>query len=197
MRWKTMVTVAVTLLVLVLPLAAQQQQAPETVKVAVIDGQRVVNESAPGQSIGERAEVAQQQWTERINQARQELDALMRQRQDQALTLNEEALARLNTQIEEKQVEIQRLQDDANRQLRNLSQQLMDELNTVLVPQVRRLAEREGYHLILDASRMQEMGLLYFASSLDVTDRFIEMVNLDAQSTGEPGPGFPAASVRQ
>ena len=153
---------------------APQAAAP---RIAIINGERVLAESSIGLSARERIESTATNWQEQINTLRAEADALNQQRQEQALTLNEVALARLNDQIEEKQVQLERMQDDARRELTRLEQQLTQDVNSRLGPLVDQLARREGYDLILDSSRAS--GLLFFSQAIDITDEFLALVNAD------------------
>ncbi len=176
MKLKTWIALALPLvivvsLVLALPLGAQQAT---TLKIAVINGDRVIEESNIGRIVSEQAQARADEWTTRIEAKQAELNDVARQRQEQALTLNEDALIRLDADVEQKNVELNRLRDDANRDLQALSAQYQGQINAALVPAVERLATSGGYDLILD-TRVQ--GLLYFSSALDVTDAFIAMVN--------------------
>ncbi|MFQ5742765.1 MAG: OmpH family outer membrane protein [Acidobacteriota bacterium] len=140
----------------------------------MINGDRVIAESNIGKTVSDQAQQKTDDWQARIDAKQVELDTMVRQRQEQALTLNQEALARMNSDIEERQVELQRMRDDAQRELQRLAQQLQAQVNGKLVPAVERLAQEDGYDLILD-SRMT--GILYFGSKIDVTERFIGLVN--------------------
>jgi outer membrane protein len=176
MKLKTWIALALPLVIvaslaIALPLGAQQVAVP---KIAVINGDRVIEESNIGQTVSEQAQSRADEWTTRIEAKQTELNNLARQRQEQALTLNEEALIRLDADIEQRNVELNRLRDDANRDLQTLSAQYQGQINAALVPAVERLAAAGGYDLILD-TRVQ--GLLYFSATLDVTDEFIAMVN--------------------
>ena len=91
------------------------------------------------------------------------------------MTLNEAALARMNQDIEEKQVRLERLNDDARRELQRLEQQITLDVNTQLGPLVERFAVDRGVDLILDSARMQ--GVLYYNTGRDLTDDFLAMVN--------------------
>ncbi len=171
-----------------LPAAAQgppeppgETPQPQTVAAAagyaVIDTRRVVAESEIGRGITERAEVAAAAWEDRVASGRLGLAALAQRRAEQALTLNESALAALNAEIDEKNVELRRLEEDARRELANLSQELIVELNTVLGPALERFAQERGFLLIFDSAAAAETGLLYWASEVDVTGDLITQIN--------------------
>ena len=83
-------------------------------------------------------------------------------------------MARIQSSVEQAQVDLQRLRDDAQRALNRMAEQAQARINERLVPAVEQLAAEAGYDLILD-TRMQ--GILYFASAIDETDRYIALVN--------------------
>jgi outer membrane protein len=163
---------------LALPAAAQTPGATtpqgQPLKIAVINGDRALAESNIGSAVQAQAQEAAADWDTRIRDKQAEIDALVAQAQEQRLTLTEEALARIQQQIEQLNVELQRLQDDAQRAMNRMAQDAQDQINAVLIPAVEQLATAEGYDLILD-TRIQ--GILYFADAIDATDEFIAMVN--------------------
>ena len=157
-------------------------QAGQSPTIALINGDRILEGSNIGRQARERLEAAAGQWQERINAVQQELERMTRQRQEQALTLNDTALARLNQDIEERQVTAERMNDDARRELARMEQQVTLDVNSQLGPMVERFATDRGYDLILDVSRTQ--GMLFFAVPLDVTDDFLAMVNAASPGSG-------------
>jgi Skp family chaperone for outer membrane proteins len=172
--------------------AAQDAAAPATqaaeqvrpLKIAVINGNRVIAESNVGKAVQAEGEAANRDWESRIGAKQTELDTLGRQVQEQRLTLTEDALARMNAQAEQIQVDLTRLRDDANRAMNRFTTDAQNRINAQLIPAVERLAAEAGYDLILDT---RVTGILYFADAIDATDRFIQMVN--AQGGGPPPPG--------
>lgn len=180
-------TAGLALLLLAVAGVAVAQQEPG-LTVAVIDNDRVLEESNPGKVARQRLEESANRWQQRIEQKRRELDDLQRQRQQQALTLSPEALRRLDAQIEEKQVEMDRLRADAQRDFNRLRDQVLGELEQELVPMVQRLAQENGYQIILNS---QTPGLLYFSTAIDATDQLIALINRTS-----PAPSGAAPSER-
>ncbi len=156
--------------------AGGAQVAPVT-DFAVIDTRRVVAESEIGRGIAERAEAAARDWDSRIAAGRQELTTLAQRREEQALTLSASALAALSAEIDEKGVALQRLEEDARRQLTLLNEELMVELNATLGPTLQSFAQERGFQFVFDSARAAETGLLYWAPEVDVTGDFISAIN--------------------
>jgi Skp family chaperone for outer membrane proteins len=164
--------------------AAQAAEQVRPLKIAVINGIRVLAESNVGKAVQAEGEAANRDWESRVRAKQTELDTLVRQVQEQRLTLTEDALARMNAQAEQLQVDLTRTRDDANRAMNRFATEAQNRINAQLIPAVERLAAEAGYDLILD-TRVE--GILYFADAIDATDRFIQMVN--AQGGGQQPPG--------
>lgn len=156
-----------------MPLVAQ---APAT-GIVLVDGERATGETAIGQRVRDRVNAAAEQWQQRLSGLQAELTQLGQQRQQQQLTLSQQALAELTAQIEEKQVELQRLQDDAQRAMARIQGESVEEVNNALIPVLEAMAAERGYQMVFDTRMTQTGGLLYFANALDITDEFIERVN--------------------
>jgi Skp family chaperone for outer membrane proteins len=179
MKTVSMLTLGAAMFATTMFAAPTQAGAPSN--FAFVNGDRVLETSAIGQGARETLEASAAQWTERMTALNTELDTLTRQRQEQALTLNETALARLNQDIAEKQVELDRMNEDAQRDLARLEQQVTLDVNSQLGPLVEQFAADNGYDIIFDTARLQ--GILYFAPSKDVTDDFIAVVNASGGGT--------------
>ena len=143
-------------------------------KIAVINGDRVLAESSIGQTVATESQAAMAEWNTRIQAKQAEIDTLVQQAQTQQLTLTQEALARIQASVEQLNVDLSRLRDDAQRAYNQLGADAQVRINNVLIPAVEQLANQEGYDLILD-TRVD--GILYFADAIDATDRFLVLVN--------------------
>jgi len=157
--------------------AGPQQSVP--LKIAVINGDRVLAESTIGQAVATESQGAMAEWNTRIQSKQAEIDTLVQQAQTQQLTLTQEALARIQASVEQLNVDLQRLRDDANRAFNQLGADAQVRINAVLIPAVEQLANQEGYDLILD-TRVD--GILYFADAIDATDQFLVLVNAGSGS---------------
>jgi len=183
MRNVLLQTVSLTIAVVVgaaLPLDAQN--APVG-RVVVVDGERVTAETQVGQVVRTEVESAANNWQSQAEQIQAELQNLMTRRQQQALTLRAQAMTDLNTEIEVKQVALERLQDDARRQLERLQIDGQQRINQVLVPVLERLAAERGWDLVFDSRLVQTGSLLHYSRSLDMTDEFIAGVNAATESS--------------
>jgi Skp family chaperone for outer membrane proteins len=173
-----MLTVAV---MLGATLTLDAQNAPAG-KIVVVDGDRVTSETQIGIETRARVTAAGNDWQARLQAGQEELQTLAQNRQTQALTLSRPALAQLDRDIEEKQVALQRMNDDAQRQMERLQVESQQSLNDVLIPALEEMAGDAGYDFVFDSRMIQTGTMLYFANRLDVTDEYVARV--DAASAG-------------
>lgn len=143
-------------------------------RIAVVNGDRIIVESTVGQAARARAEQITTTWEARGNAKRDELNALVTRRQDEAETLTARALADLNQQIEDRQLELNRIQEDANRELGRSGQQAQMELSARLMSALQLLAQQQGYDVILDT---RTQGLLWISEAVDATDQALALMN--------------------
>ena len=151
--------------------AAVAQQAP---KIAVIDVDLLVQDSAAGKEALARL---QRLRDEKITQGRkmsQDLEALQQQLQTQRATLSEAKISELQKQIEDKQIELRRYQDDVQQQLSDAQDKEYAALNEQIMPIVNEVGREMGLQLIFNKYRA---GLLYADEALDITDQVLRRFN--------------------
>jgi Skp family chaperone for outer membrane proteins len=91
--------------------------------------------------------------------------------------MNEQARAALEKEIERQQVEGQRMQQDAQSELQELTNELQGDFQKKLFPILQDLAKEKGLHLLLSA---QDAGVIWAEPGVDLTAEAIK--KLDAAS---------------
>ena len=82
--------------------------------------------------MGLLAQAAAAEWDTRIREKQTEIDTLVAQAQQQQLTLTEEALGRIQQQIEPLNVDLDLVLDEANRAMTRLGETAQEQINAVL-----------------------------------------------------------------
>lgn len=141
--------------------------------IAVIDNDRVFQESVPGQATADRIQAELTRWQQQIDTAEGELTELQTRQQNQVGTMTPEAAQQLALEIEQKTVEVQRLRDDAQRQLARVRDEALADLGEQLTPAVEQLREQEGYAAVFNT---QTAGLIDYDPAVDITDRLIALL---------------------
>lgn len=173
------------------PAPAQQGPATAGTRVAVVDTQRLLEESAAGRRALERLKGLFDEKQKEIAAHEQEITDLRTQLEAGSLSLSEARQAELRSQIEDKLIALRRLRDDAQRELTQQQDRALQEIDRQIMPVIRQVAAESGYALIF---RKYESGLLFAQDSVDITDRVLQRFNAAAGQSapvpqGEGGDG--------
>lgn len=142
--------------------------------VAVIDNLRVFEESNQGKAATEQIQANVNSWQAQITALETQIQGLLSQRQTQAAVMTPDALRNLDAQIEQEQINLQRLRDDAQRQATSNQTEILTQLEATLGPIVGQLANELGFSMVLNS---QTPGLLHFDPAVDITDQLIARLN--------------------
>ncbi len=170
---RDLVTVGVTALALLMGggrLAAQDAAAP--LKIGVFNAERIMAESEAGQQ-------ALAQFNQLRNQRMTELQA----QQDQINTLRQQGLAaqpgsaqaaQLQRQLEDRMLQLNRLQEDVQSELTLRQNALTGGITQVVGEIIDALGEEQGYALVFNAV---QSGLVYVDEAIDITDEIIQRLD--------------------
>jgi len=146
--------------------------AAAELKIAVLDTQRALLESAEAQELMDTAQFDLEGDQNRVNALGQEIRTLQEQVQKDAEVMSPAEQRKRQKEIEDKQIEYQflvnKLQKDVQDRRQELLQQMAPKVDAVL----KDLIEVEGYDLIL-----QRGSLLYANSRHDITRKVTEKLN--------------------
>ena len=158
--------------VLMAATAATAQNA--ALKVAVIDVQQVVEESAAGKEAMARLKKLNDEKTAQGKKMVDELDGLQRQLQTQQATLTDAKVAELRKQIEDKQVAIKRFDDDAQREVAEARRKELQQLENQILPIINAIGKEMKLELIFNK---YQSGLVYADEAVDITDQVLRRFN--------------------
>jgi Skp family chaperone for outer membrane proteins len=164
-----------TLAVATAPSGAAPQGAAA---VAIVDNIRVFEDSNPGRATTQQIDANRATWQGQISTAQAELQELLSQRQQQAGVMTAEALRQLDADIEQKRIDLQRLQDDAQRQFNQVRDRILGDFEARLDPLVAQIAGERGVSVVFNS---ETPGLLYFDPAIDITDELIARLNANDQ----------------
>ena len=159
-----------------MPLAAQEVVSS---KIGVFNADRVMAESEPGQ-----------QALALFNQLRDQRVGELQVQQNEINTLQQGAIsavpgspeaARLQRNLEDRMLQLDRLQQDVQQELGQRQGELTAGITQLIAQVIDTMGEDEGYTLIFNAI---QSGLVYIGPTLDITDEIITRIN--ALSTPDP-----------
>ena len=158
------------------PLVAQEVVGG---KVGVFNADRIMAESQPGQ-----------QALALFNQLRDQRVGELQVQQDEVNILQQQAISvtpgspdavRLQREVENGMLRLERLQQDVQQELAQRQSELTSEITQKIAEIITAMGEEEGYTLIFNAI---QSGLVYVGPTLDITDEIIRRV--DAMSAPDP-----------
>lgn len=151
--------------------AASLSLAQEGPKIGVINSAEVLEKSAEGKKV-----IARLQERDKANQAAlTKLDDEIRQLETkintQRLTLSDEALFQMNSDLERKRTERKRVAEDAYRDWNELQMKLYTRVQNELIPIIEQLGKEKGMDIIFDLAKS---GAVYYNAAIDLTAEVIK-----------------------
>jgi len=163
--------------------AAQEKPAPPVgampnTIVAVIDFQNIVKESAAGKSVRSQVDQRQTAFQAEVKPLQQELESIRAELGNRVPGIGEAEYATKRKAIRERVNELQRIIQVRKRELDDMFNNGMRQVDLALVEVLKELAEERGINLILNAGRGR--GLVLFAENqIVITDEALR--RLDAR----------------
>jgi outer membrane protein len=158
------------------PLAAQQAT---DLKIAVLDTEQILLNSATGKAALEELRVLREQKEAQGKTLQTEVEDLQGRLREGRLSLSQDKISELEKQLEEKAISLRRFEDDANRELGKKREEVLARVDQKVMPIINTYGQEMGYDLIF---RKFESGLIYADEGVDVTQEIIR--RLDAGAGG-------------
>lgn len=164
------------------PLLAQAA----SVKVAVIDVERILIESSRGKAALDEIETLRKQKQSQGEGLQKDIVDLRQRLNEGRLSLSEDKLAELQKQLEDKTIELKRFQDDANRELSKKRDTVLKTIEDSVFPVINQIGKEQGYTLIFNKF---SSGLVYADEAVDITDEVIQRYNQAGGGQASSGSG--------
>lgn len=158
------------LLILSQVMSAQTAVAP--VKVAIINLQRAVLESAEIKKASAEMEAKFKPRSQQLEQLQADLTRIQQQLQSTTIKLTPQQEADLQTQGTRKQREAQRIQEDLQADVDRERNEILSKSSMKMSGVVKKLAEEKGYDMVVDVS-----NTIYFKPALEITNDAIAAYN--------------------
>lgn len=158
--------------------AASGSPAGGTLRIAVIDTEKILLASQAGKKAVAELKKLQEQKEAEIRTKGEEIKALQDKASNGKLALADDKIAELQKQIEDKVIALRRLQDDSNRELNKRKDDLLGSIDEKVMPVINQAGRDMGYTLIF---RKFESGLIYADDALDITNQIIQRLDAAAQ----------------
>ncbi len=166
--------------------------AQGTSKIGLLNVLKAISECAEGkQALGDFEKKVTDK-REELEKKNNEIQELQKQLQSQARTLNDESRAALAKSIDTKTTELQRAQDDAQKEFGQLQNEILGRIGNKIGPFVQAYAKEHSFTIIVDSSN-QNSQVIYADPAIDITDDIIKRVDA---AQAPPAPAAPAATTK-
>ncbi len=155
--------------------------AQSPLQIAVIDVQRLLSESRAGQEALDKLRALGQQKQTAIEVKQTEITDLRRQLEEGRLSLSEERQLELEKGLQDRLIELRRLQDDAERELQQERATAFGRIEERVIPLIATVAQERGYILVFNKF---QSGLLFARDEVDITDAILERFDAAATPAG-------------
>jgi len=165
---KFLVSIAVA--ALAAPMFAQTTPA----RVAVIDVNKVLTQSAAGKAAYEKLKKMQEDRVEKAKAMDEELRKLDSEINTKRISLSEDKLAELQKQLADKRISMQRYAQDADREIGEARDRELQALEAKIKPVIDAIGKEMGIAAIFNKF---ESGLVYASDAIDITDTVVKRFN--------------------
>ncbi len=167
--------------------------APSMPKIAVINVERLVQESALGKEAFARVKKLNDQKKDEADKLAKELRDMEQKLADQGQSMTEDKRDALQKGYQEKAISYKRFNDDAQRILEDAQKKELEGLERRVLPVIQLVGREKGFTLIFNK---YQSGLVYADEAVDVTDevlkRFNTTVAVPEAKSDAPKPAAPA-----
>jgi Skp family chaperone for outer membrane proteins len=142
----------------------------QAIKVGVVNSQDVLERSAEGKRVMAQIQDKDKQNQDRLNAIDEEIRNLETRINTQRLTLTNEAMMQLSSDLEKKRTERKRYAEDSLREMQEFTGRLFQRIQNELLPIIEQLGKDKNLDIIFDLARS---GAIYFNPTIDLTQEVI------------------------
>jgi Skp family chaperone for outer membrane proteins len=145
--------------------------AQELSRIGIVNPMQVMEESAEGKSILARLEKKSKENQDKLVKMDDQTRDLETRINTQRLTLTQESLMNMNSDLERLRTDRKRYAEDSYREFTQLRDRLFNKVKTELIPIIEQLGKEKNMVAIFD---MTSSGVIYFTPSIDLTEEVIK-----------------------
>ena len=160
----------IILLALFVAAIVSQGFAQQEVKVGVVDSMQVLEKSAEGKRMVAQLEEINRGTQQKIAKMDEDIRQLETRLNTQRLTLTDEALMNLTSDIERKRTDRQRFAEDSSRNFVETRNRLFARLQNEVRPIIEQLGKEKNLEIIFDKNNS---GAIYYNPTIDLTAEVI------------------------
>jgi outer membrane protein len=167
-------------------------------KVAIVDFEKALVDSVEGKKSSDKFNATLQSKQADGQKRQQELEDAQKKLQTQERTLSETAKANLQKDIDRRTTELQRFNEDAQKEMQSLRDELLRPIAEKASALLNALAADKGYTLVVDISNPQN-NVVWFNPANDLTAELTKRINeamaATSNASAPPKPASPAPAA--
>lgn len=160
----------VVLIPLILAVLVTLGYSQQAIKIGVVNSQDVLEKSAEGKKVMGQIQDKDKQNQDRLSAIDEEIRNLETRINTQRLTLTNEAMMQLSSDLDKKRTERKRFAEDSLREMQDFTGRLFQRVQNELLPIIEQLGKDKGLDIIFDLARS---GAIYFNPTIDITQEVI------------------------
>ncbi len=145
--------------------------AQQPMRIGVVDSQEVLEKSQEGKRVTAQIESKNKTLQEDLVRLDDKIRELETKLNTQRLTLSQEALSNLLSDIDKRRTERARFVEDSRRELNDLTQRLFQRLQNELVPIINEIGKEKNLDIIFDRG---SSGIIFYNPAVDLTPEVIQ-----------------------
>jgi len=150
----------------------------EGLKVAVIDVNKVMNESEVGKAARKKMEARYEELRKKVDARNEEARKMKEELDKQKILLGKEKLKEREDALSAKVAELRQLTQEAEKEMQDRQGELTREVLKIVGGHWEKVVEQEKIDLLLERSS----GVVHYNPSMDITSKVLDLVN-----KGNPG----------
>src|SRR5262245_50770022 len=163
-------------------------------KVAAVDFERAVVQCSEGKKASEKFNTAVQAKQTELAQRQKDIDDSTKKLQNGARTLSDAAKGELQRDIDKKTTELQRLNEDAQKELETMRDELLRPIAQRATALLNAMAEQSGYTMVIDVSNPQS-NVVFVNQKFDITEELIKRIDAEAAKAPAASEGAKPAGT--
>ena len=143
-------------------------------KIGVIDSSKILENSEEGKRVIAQLEQNEQKAQTELAKLDEEIRKLETKLNTQRLTLSQESIIQMSSDLERKRTDRKRYAEDSMRDWQELQIRLYNRLQSELLPIITQLGKEQGFDMIFDLTKS---GAVYWDPTIELTDEVVKRYN--------------------
>jgi outer membrane protein len=162
-------------------------------KIVVVDMQEAVTGSNEGKEKAAKFDARVKEWTDKLDKIKADIDGNQKKLQAQQALASQSVLQALNKSITDKQTELTRTSEDAQKDVDGYRDELLGPVMEVAQKTMNDLATEKGYSIVYDLSAPNS-PIVYSAKECNITEEIKTRLNAKG-ATAAPARGATPTSA--